>query len=101
MNPVLGLIALAVAFPAMTEPVEDCGAPRRLSGIDVSSFQGPIDWRRVRAAGIDFAFARVSDGLDVVDEVPHTRELGVGCHGGSPVFRLTTRTWSGYPLRVP
>lgn len=46
---------------------DDCGEPRRLAGIDVSSYQGVIDWKRVRAAGVVFAFARVSDGLDVVD----------------------------------
>ncbi|HEX8953281.1 MAG TPA: glycoside hydrolase family 25 protein, partial [Polyangia bacterium] len=32
--------------------------------IDVSSWQGEIDWKRVRGAGIVFAFVRVSDGLD-------------------------------------
>jgi lysozyme len=47
---------------------DDCGAPKRLRGIDVSSWQGAIDWKRVKAAGVVFAFARVSDGLDVVDE---------------------------------
>lgn len=35
-----------------------------LSGIDVSSYQGAIDWKRVHAAGVVFAFARVSDGVD-------------------------------------
>jgi lysozyme len=47
---------------------DDCGAPKRLHGIDVSKYQGQIDWPRVAAAGITFAFARVSDGIDVVDE---------------------------------
>jgi lysozyme len=45
----------------------DCGEPRRLSGIDVSYYQGVIDWKRVHAAGIVFAFARISDGVTVVD----------------------------------
>jgi lysozyme len=47
---------------------DDCGARRRLDGIDVSSYQGEIDWHKVRRAGIVFAFARVSDGVDVLDE---------------------------------
>jgi len=51
------LFALAL-LPALT-----C-APERLPGIDVSAYQGAIDWRRVHAAGVVFAFARVSDGLD-------------------------------------
>jgi lysozyme len=45
-----------------------CGAPARLSGIDVSKYQGVVDWDRVKAAGVAFAFARVSDGIDNVDE---------------------------------
>ncbi|MGZ3408433.1 MAG: glycoside hydrolase family 25 protein, partial [Polyangia bacterium] len=60
--------ATATAAAAVAAPADDCGEPRRLSGIDVSSYQGAIDWTRVHAAGIVFAFARISDGLDVVDE---------------------------------
>ena len=33
-----------------------------LRGIDVSSYQASIDWAQVRAAGVSFAFARISDG---------------------------------------
>jgi lysozyme len=70
---VVVLALAAVAGPAAAqEPARDgaghCGATLRLPGIDVSSYQGAIDWRRVRAAGVVFAFARVSDGVDVVDE---------------------------------
>jgi lysozyme len=51
---------------------EDCDVPKRLDGIDVSSYQGDVDWKRVKASGVVFAFARVSDGLDVIDELfPH------------------------------
>jgi lysozyme len=32
-------------------------------GVDVSEYQGAIDWARVRSSGIDFAIARVSDGF--------------------------------------
>jgi lysozyme len=45
----------------------DCGAPQRVAGIDVSSYQGDVDWKKVKAAGVLFAFARVSDGVDTVD----------------------------------
>ncbi len=45
----------------------DCGAPQRVAGIDVSSYQGDVDWKKVKAAGVLFAFARVSDGADTVD----------------------------------
>ncbi len=36
-------------------------------GVDVSYHQGTIQWPKVRAAGIRFAFIRVSDGLTVRD----------------------------------
>lgn len=39
-----------------------------LFGIDVSHWRGDVDWPRVREAGIDFAFAKVTEGVDFVDE---------------------------------
>lgn len=38
-----------------------------VQGIDVSKYQGDIDWNRVRAAGIQFAYLKVSEGGDHVD----------------------------------
>ena len=32
-------------------------------GVDVSHFQGPIDWAKVSADGVAFAFAKATDGL--------------------------------------
>jgi lysozyme len=65
---VAGLLASVwmASSPAAAEP-DPCGVRRRLPGIDVSSYQGTIDWKLVKAAGIAFAFARVSDGLEVLD----------------------------------
>jgi lysozyme len=63
----MAAILAAGVGPARAGDGDDCGAPQRLAGIDVSSYQGAIDWRQVRAAGVVFAFARVSDGLEVVD----------------------------------
>jgi len=40
-----------------------CAGPAVTHGIDVSTYQGAVDWTQVAGAGIDFAFARVSDGL--------------------------------------
>lgn len=36
-------------------------------GVDVSHHNGTVDWAQARAAGISFAFARVSDGLSYPD----------------------------------
>ncbi len=38
-----------------------------MKGIDVSVYETSIDWTKVKAAGIDFAFIRVSDGLQYPD----------------------------------
>ena len=41
--------------------------PPRLTGIDVSHFQGHIDWLAVKAAGCAFAFAKATEGTNVTD----------------------------------
>jgi lysozyme len=38
-----------------------------LAGIDVSHFQGEVDWRAVAAAGVRFAFIKATEGLEDVD----------------------------------
>ena len=37
-------------------------------GIDVSKYQGEIDWDRVRGAGTKFAFIKATEGGDHADE---------------------------------
>ena len=39
-----------------------------VQGIDISKYQGDIDWDRVRDAGIRFAYLKVSEGGDHVDD---------------------------------
>lgn len=48
----------------MSQNVNPQGNPL---GIDVSKYQGNVNWTAVAAAGISFAFARVSDGADSKD----------------------------------
>jgi lysozyme len=38
-----------------------------VQGIDISRYQGTIDWNKVRRAGIHFAYMKVSEGGDHVD----------------------------------
>jgi lysozyme len=45
------------------EPVVYCPGPTVVQGIDVSVYQGDIDWSAVKASGRQFAVARVSDGF--------------------------------------
>lgn len=44
-----------------------CASGSTVRGIDVSYYQGTIDWTSVKRAGVDFAFARVADGTDFID----------------------------------
>jgi lysozyme len=45
-----------------------CPTAGTIKGVDVSTFQGAVDWTKVKAAGIDFAFARISDGTANPDD---------------------------------
>lgn len=45
-----------------SEAVTVCAAGTVVQGVDVSVYQGTVDWTKVKAAGIDFAIARISDG---------------------------------------
>lgn len=49
--------------------VKSCITDRNkiVHGIDVSYYQGTIDWNKVAAEGHKFAFIRVSDGLNYID----------------------------------
>jgi len=44
-----------------------CPDGETVDGIDVSYWQGTIDWSAVAADGVEFAFIRVSDGLGYYD----------------------------------
>jgi membrane protein required for beta-lactamase induction len=59
------LLLLVAAAPAAAD--DPCRSEASVRGIDVSRFQGDIDWPAVKAAGISFAFARVSDGVEIID----------------------------------
>ena len=52
-------------------------AGKQPHGVDVSNHNGNIDWKKVKAAGIDFAFIKQSEGLSFVD--PYARRNVVGC----------------------
>lgn len=38
-----------------------------IRGIDVSAWQGQIDWKTVAAYGMDFAILRITEAGDVID----------------------------------
>src|SRR6476619_4455511 len=45
------------------EGVTVCPGKSTLLGVDVSTYQGTIDWAKVKASGRAFAITRVGDGL--------------------------------------
>jgi lysozyme len=48
-------------------PVTVCAGGTTVEGVDVSEFQGSINWGSVKASGRDFAITRVSDGTGHLD----------------------------------
>jgi lysozyme len=52
------------------------GEPSYLSGIDVSHYQGEVDWPAVAASGVRFAFVKATDGVEDVD--PRFRQNWAG-----------------------
>ena len=91
----LGVAVLAVcasACVAQTElggeigrkemAVEYCAPADTVEGIDVSKWQGEIDWDAVAGDGIEFAIIRATHGTDIIDEWFDTnwrraREVGI------------------------
>ena len=64
----LAALLLAACIPADDEPIQEtseelvvCPGPSLVYGVDVSYYQGNINWSQVKGAK-DFAIARVSDG---------------------------------------
>ena len=62
---VAALVLAALALIPLAGPTTAAG---RLEGIDVSTFQGNINWADVAADGIDFAYARATYGRLFADD---------------------------------
>jgi len=52
-----------------------------IEGIDVSHWQGPIDWSRVKASGVAFAWVKATEGADYTD--PRFPENAAGARAAS------------------
>ncbi len=68
-----------------------CGVGPTVKGIDVSVYQGTINWASVKGAGVQYAFIRVSDGTGSIDSKfdsnwSGSRAAGV-LHGAYQFFR--------------
>lgn len=66
---------------ATENAVRSCAHGATVEGIDVSTYEGLVDWDAVKASGKAFAFARVSDGLNHVDETFDRNWTAIQSHG--------------------
>lgn len=58
-----------------------CGSGSTVKGIDVSKWQGTINWSSVANDGVKFAFIRVSDGTGYIDEKFQANWTGARANG--------------------
>jgi lysozyme len=63
----LGCAPGGVESGAAEQAATVCGNGSTVNGMDVSYYETSIDWAAAHAAGIEFAFIRVSDGLQFPD----------------------------------
>ena len=52
-----------------------------MEGIDVSIYQGNIDWNKVKQSGIDFAYIKASQGINSYDPMCQQNAQGVSQTG--------------------
>ena len=71
------LFATATTAPPPTEQPTS----NKLEGIDVSHWQGTIDWAKVRAAGKRFAFIKASEHTSFVDDKYQTNRAAAKAAG--------------------
>jgi GH25 family lysozyme M1 (1,4-beta-N-acetylmuramidase) len=64
-----------------SEGLKVCAKGATVRGVDVSKYQGSIDWKQVAAHGIKFAIARVGDGQSYVDPDFGANWAGMKAHG--------------------
>ncbi len=57
------------------------GAAEPLYGIDVSNWQGTVDWPAVRASGHAFAFTKATEGVTFVDRTLNANRQGMAASG--------------------
>jgi GH25 family lysozyme M1 (1,4-beta-N-acetylmuramidase) len=85
----VGYLYAATGLFGPTPPPPPAPPPAITEGIDVSHWQGTIDWAKVRAAGKRFAFIKSSEDTDFVDNKYATNKAGAkaaGLHVGAYHF---------------
>src|SRR5689334_14844188 len=63
------------------QPVKICPGASTLDGIDISHYDGVIDWAKVKASGQAFAFAKATEATGYVDPTFATNWAGMKQNG--------------------
>jgi GH25 family lysozyme M1 (1,4-beta-N-acetylmuramidase) len=64
----LGLLAVSIALTALLSASASDAATARAKGVDVSNWNGAINWTKVAHAGYRFAFAKATEGTAYTDK---------------------------------
>ena len=83
---VCGLFASVVGALALRAPVSAAAAGYAVSGMDVSAYQGAIDWNAVATANLTFAYLRASEQNGIPDErfaANYSSAKGIGMYAGA------------------
>ncbi|MFN2615172.1 MAG: GH25 family lysozyme [Actinomycetota bacterium] len=75
------LSATIVAFASLSLQTTPARAATQLTGIDVSSWQGSIDWSKVAASGVRFAIAKVTESTTYTDPYYAGNKAGAAANG--------------------
>jgi lysozyme len=63
------------------QALKTCSTGAVLKGVDVSKYQGTVNWTAVKSSGRAFAFARISDGTTTPDTTFATNWSGIKAAG--------------------
>lgn len=78
---VLLAVCIAGTTPAMTAEAAVTPQGAIAKGIDVSKYQGGINWSAVAASGMKFAFVKIGSAKSGIDPMFHANMLGANAAG--------------------
>jgi lysozyme len=87
MRPAVGLLLVLAGgcgnagFEAFEEGLSVCAKGTVTPGVDVSHYDGTIDWAKAKAAGIAFAFMKATESTGFVDPTFATNWKDAGAQG--------------------